>query len=206
MKLSRKWLDEFTRIVATDKEYADRMTMTGSKVETVERPGREITNVVVGKVLDIVRHENSDHLFICRVDVGKDEPITVVTGAQNVSKGDIVPVALHGSTLPGGVKITKGNIRGVKSEGMLCSLGELGLTVNDYPYADADGIFIMRENCTIGEDIRPVLGLDDSIFDFEITNNRADCLCMRGLARESAASFGTPLNLPEPSVKGPAAI
>ncbi|NLO47015.1 MAG: phenylalanine--tRNA ligase subunit beta [Clostridiales bacterium] len=202
MKLSRKWLNDFTHISATDKEYAEKMTMSGSKVETIECPGREITNVVVGKVLDIVRHENSDHLFICKVDVSRDEPITVVTGAQNVSKGDIVPVALHGATLPGGIKITKGNIRGVKSEGMLCSLSELNLTVNDYPYAASDGIFIIRENCVIGEDIRPVLGLDDSIVDFEITNNRADCLCMRGLARESAAVFRVSLNLPDPKVKG----
>lgn len=202
MKLSRNWLNEFTRINSSDKEYAEKMTMSGSKVETIERPGDDITNVVVGKVTDIFRHENSDHLFVCTVDIGSENTLTVVTGAQNVSKGDIVPVALHGATLPGGVKIKKGNLRGVKSEGMLCSLAELGLTVNDYPYADADGIFILREDCRIGDDIRPLLGLDDSIIDFEITNNRADCLSIRGLARESAATFGTELILPEPVVAG----
>lgn len=202
MKLSRKWLNEFTEINVSDKEYADRMTMSGSKVETIERPGDEFVNVVVGKVTDIVRHENSDHLFVCTVDAGGENALTVVTGAQNVSKGDLVPVALHGAALPGGIKIKKGNIRGIKSEGMLCSLSELGLTVNDYPYADPDGIFILKEECKIGQDIRSVLGLDDSIVDFEITNNRADCLSIRGLARESAAVFETPLNLPEPKVKG----
>ncbi len=202
MKLSRNWLDEFTQVNVSDKEFCERMTMSGSKVEGVEVLGSEISNVVVGRVLKLERHPDSDHLWICQVDVGREEPVQIVTGAQNVQEGALVPAALHKSTLPGGVKIEKGKLRGQKSEGMLCSLGELGLTVNDYPYAIADGIFILQEPCAVGQDIREVVGLRDSVVDFEITNNRPDCLSIRGLAREAAATFGTPLELPEPKVKG----
>ncbi|MBO4331242.1 MAG: phenylalanine--tRNA ligase subunit beta, partial [Oscillospiraceae bacterium] len=202
MKLSRNWLNEFTEIKVSDKEYCDRMTISGSKVESCEVLGAEISGVVVGRVAHIERHPDSDHLWVCSVDVGKDAPVQIITGAQNVSEGDLVPAALDGSTLPGGVKISKGTLRGLPSEGMLCSLGELGLTVNDYPYAAADGIFIIREPCSVGQDIRSVVGYDDTVVDFEITNNRPDCLSMRGLARESAVTFGTPLSLPEPVVKG----
>ena len=202
MKLSRNWLNEFTEVNVSDKEFCDRMTMSGSKVEGVEVLGSEITNVVVGKVNGIERHPDSDHLWVCQVDVGREAPVQIVTGAQNVHAGDLVPAALHKSTLPGGVKIEKGKLRGVLSEGMLCSLGELGLTVNDYPYAIADGIFILQEDCKPGDDIRDVVGLRDSVVDFEITNNRPDCLSVRGLAREAAVTFGTELKLHEPQVKG----
>jgi len=202
MKLSRKWLSEFTDIKATDKEYADAMTLSGSKVENIERLGAEISNVVVGRVLTIERHPDSDHLWTCSVDVGQEAPLQIVTGAQNVRAGDLVPVALHGSTLPGGVKIKKGKIRGVASEGMLCSLKELGLDKNDFPYADEDGIFILQEDCKPGDDIKGVIGFDDTIFEFEITNNRPDCLSIIGLARESAVTFGTELKLKTPEVKG----
>jgi len=202
MKLSRKWLSEFTDIKATDKEYADAMTLSGSKVENIERLGAEISNVVVGRVLTIERHPDSDHLWTCSVDVGQEAPLQIVTGAQNVRAGDLVPVALHGSTLPGGVKIKKGKIRGVASEGMLCSLKELGLDKNDFPYADEDGIFILQEDCKPGDDIKGVIGFDDTVFEFEITNNRPDCLSIIGLARESAVTFGTELKLKTPEVKG----
>ena len=120
MKLSREWLKEFTDINASSREYAEKMSLSGSKVEGTEELGAEIINVVAGKVLSIERHENSDHLWVCQVDVGKAEPVQIVTGAQNVRAGDMVPVALHKATLPGGVKIEKGKLRGVKSEGMLC--------------------------------------------------------------------------------------
>lgn len=205
MKLSREWLNEFTPITVSDKEYADRMTMSGSKVEGFEKTGGSISNIVAGRVIELVRHENSDHLWVCSIDAGKEEALTIVTGAQNVCAGDLVPVALHGSTLYDGTKIKSGKLRGVKSEGMLCSLGELGLSVHDYPYAIEDGIFILQEPCEIGEDIRKVLGLSDTVVEFEITSNRPDCLSMRGMARESAATFGTPLALPVPAVKKPAA-
>jgi len=202
MLLSREWLSEFTDIKATDKEYCDAMTLSGSKVEAWEVIGGEISRVVAGKVTDIVRHENSDHMWVCKVDVGEASPLTIVTGAQNVRSGDIVPVALDGSTLPGGVAIRTGKLRGVESEGMLCSLKELGLDTHDYPYAIEDGIFIIQEPCAIGDDIREVLGLNDTVIEFEITNNRPDCLSVIGLARESAATFDTALKLHVPIVKG----
>ena len=178
------------------------MTMSGSKVEATHDPSGEIKNVVVGRVQSIERLPDSDHLWVCLADVGKEGPVQIVTGAQNVKAGDIVPVALHKSRLPGGVKIEKGKIRGVKSEGMLCSLVELKLDLHDFPYAEEDGIFIMREECSPGDDIRGVIGADDSIVEFEITSNRPDCLSVIGLARESAATFGTELTLPVPAVKG----
>ncbi len=202
MVLSREWLSEFTDIKATDKEYCDAMTLSGSKVEGYEIVGEEITGVVAGKVTEIVRHENSDHMWICTIDVGKATPLTIVTGAQNVKAGDIVPVACDGSTLPGGITIKTGELRGIKSEGMLCSLKELGLTVHDFPYAIEDGIFILQEPCELGQDIKQVIGLGDTVVEFEITNNRADCLSVIGLARESAATFNTELKLHKPAVKG----
>ena len=202
MKLSREWLNEFTPVTVSDKEFCDRMTMSGSKVESYEIPGSEISNVVVGKVLEIERHPDSDHLWVCKIDAGQAKPIQIITGAQNVKQGDLVPTALDHATLPGGKTIVSGMLRGLLSEGMLCSLGELGLTVNDYPYAIADGIFILEEPCTVGQDIREVVGLTDTVVDFEITNNRPDCLSVRGLAREAAVTFQTPLTLAEPSVHG----
>ncbi len=202
MKLSRNWLDEFTRVGVSDKEFCDRMTMSGSKVETLDVLGEDIANVVVGRVAEISRHPDSDHLWVCQVEVGGGRTVQIITGAQNVRQGDLVPAALDGAGLPGGKRIEKGVLRGLPSEGMLCSLGELGLTVNDYPYAEADGIFILQEPCAVGQDIREVVGLRDSVVDFEITNNRPDCLSVRGLAREAAATFDTPLSLPEPKVKG----
>jgi len=202
MNLSRKWLSEFVDISASDKEFDDRMTLSGSKVETTERMDAEIKNVVVGKVVSMKRHENSDHMFVCQVDVGRDGPVQIVTGAQNVHEGDLVPAALHNSYLPGGVHITKGKLRGVESDGMLCSLRELGLTLNDFPYAIEDGIWILQEECAPGEDINLVIGNDDSVVEFEITNNRPDCFSLIGLAREASAAFDTPLRLHEPVVKG----
>ncbi len=202
MKLSREWLSEFTDINASDKEYCDAMTLSGSKVEGWEITGDEISGVVVGKVTEIVRHENSDHMWICTVDVGKSEPITIVTGAQNVKTGDLVPAAVDGATLPGGVIIRTGALRGVQSQGMLCSLKELGLTTSDYPYAIEDGIFILQEPCKPGDDIKDILGLNDSVVEFEITSNRPDCLSVIGLARESAATFNTKLTLHKPELKG----
>jgi len=202
MLISRQWLSDYTNITASSQEYADAMTMSGSKVEETVVPGDEIKNVVVGHVLEIGRMPESDHLFVCKVDVGKEAPIQIVTGADNVNAGDMVPVALHKSRLPGGVKIEKGKIRGVKSEGMLCSLVELKLDLHDFPYAEEDGIFILQEKCSPGDDIRPVIGADDSIVEFEITSNRPDCLSVIGIARESAVTFDTELNIPVPIVKG----
>lgn len=203
MNISRKWLNEYVKIDVSDHEFDAAMTMSGTKVETTEVLSAEIRNVVVGKVLEITRHTNSDHMWICQVDVGGEEPIQIVTGAQNVKQGDLVPVAKHNSYLPGGIHITKGKLRGEKSNGMLCSLKELGLTVNDFPYAIEDGIFIMEEpDVYVGQDINEVIGTDDSVVEFEITNNRTDCYSMIGIAREAAATFDKPLTLHEPVVKG----
>ena len=204
MKLNRKWInEEFVDLSSvSDKEFVEKMTIFGQKVETYEPMDKEIKNVVVGKVFSIVRHENSDHMWICQVDVGQDEPVQIVTGAQNVHEGDLVPAALHNSWLPGGIHITKGKLRGEKSNGMLCSLKELGLTLGDFPYAIEDGIWILQEDCQPGDDINKVIGNDDTVVDFEITNNRPDCYSIIGLAREAAAAFGKPMRHHEPVVKG----
>ena len=203
MNISRKWLREFVDITATDKEYDSVMTLAGQKVETTERMDAEIKNVVVGKVLSMKKHENSDHMWVCMVDCGSGEPVQIVTGAQNVHEGDLVPVAQHNSYLPGGIHITKGKLRGVESCGMLCSYKELGLTEHDCPEAYADGIWILNdEGCEVGEDMNVVIGNDDSIVEFEITNNRPDCYSLIGLARETAAAFNVPMKHHEPVVKG----
>ena len=205
MKLNRKWLhEEFVDLSSvSDKEFVEKLTVFGQKVETYERMDTEIKNVVVGKVVSIVRHENSDHMWVCQVDVGQEEPVQIVTGAQNVHEGDLVPAALHNSWLPGGVHITKGKLRGEKSNGMLCSYLELGLTQNDLPGAYEDGIWILNdEDCKPGDDINLIIGNDDTVVDFEITNNRPDCYSIIGLAREAAAAFAVPMKHHEPVVNG----
>lgn len=305
MNLSRKWLQEFVDLEANDKEFAEAMTLSGSKVELTHDLGAEISNVVVGKILSMERHPNSDHMWVCQLDVGWDKPVQIVTGAWNIHVGDLVPAALHKSTLPGGVKIEKGKLRGEVSNGMLCSLKELNLDERDFPYAvitpaallndykpldpekpsipadikpgdkvfgpvvcakvleceaqpdgsyhtcldlggstaapdtlcanihagdlvayhtktDSictladlraqqaefphcipDGIFVLREEgVKPGDDIKPVIGADDHVVEFEITPNRPDCLSVIGLAREASATFGKPLTLHTPEVKG----
>ncbi len=305
MNLSRNWLREFVSVDANDKEFAEAMTLSGSKVEVTHDLGAEISNVVVGKIVSMVRHPNSDHMWICQLDVGKEEPVQIVTGAWNLHQGDVVPVALHKSTLPGGKKIEKGKLRGEVSNGMLCSLSELNLDTRDFPYAVItpaallndykpldpkkpsipadikagdkvfgpvvcakvlecapqpdgsyhtcldlggstavpdtvcsnihegdlvayntksniictledlhaqqaefphcipDGIFVLHEEgVQPGDDIKPVIGADDHVVEFEITPNRPDCLSVIGLAREAAATFDQPLNLHQPVVKG----
>ena len=208
MLLSRKWLNEFVPVDINDHDFAEAMTLSGSKVEITEVEGAEVSNVVVGRVTEIKRHENSDHMWICQVDVG-DETVQIVTGAQNVSQGDLVPVAKHNSTLPGDVHIKKGKLRGEPSNGMLCSYKELGMTDNDWPHSIVDGIFLLESDPDLkarglkpGDDITTAIGLDDHVVEFEITPNRPDCLSVIGLAREAAATFQKPLTLQEPQVKG----
>ncbi len=205
MNLSMKWLREFVDIDVSPKEFADKMTMSGSKVEKYEVEGEKLNRVVAGKVLSIEAHPDADKLVVCQVDVGESEPIQIVTGAKNLTVNDIVPVALDGSTLTDGTKIKKGKLRGVVSCGMMCSLAELGLSVNDFPYAVEDGIFVLQEeNITLGQDIRKVIGLNDTKFEFEITPNRPDCLSVIGLAREVAATFDKELKLHTSVVKASA--
>ncbi len=309
MNLSRKWLNEFVTVDANDREFAEAMTLSGSKVEITEDLSETISNVVVGRIVSMEHHPDSDHMWICQLDVGKDEPVQIVTGAWNIHVGDLVPAALHKSLLPGGHKIEKGKLRGVLSNGMLCSLKELALDERDFPYAVitaaailgdykpldkdkpsipadiqpghkiygpviaakveavkaaengawtcnlswaekdgpsaavvttpcdnihegdlvayntksgtictledlhaqqaefphciADGIFVLHEeDAKPGDDIRPIIGADDHVVEFEITPNRPDCLSVIGLAREAAATFNAELRLHEPVVKG----
>ena len=154
MILSRNWLNEFVDLKdITDKEFNDEMTLSGSKVETIERPDENLKNVVVGKILEMKRHENSDHMWVCQIDVGQAEPVQIVTGAWNIHMGDYVPAALHGAHLPGGVKIEKGKLRGVESDGMLCSLKELGMTAeHDFPYAVITPAAILNDYHPIDKD------------------------------------------------------
>jgi len=204
MKLSKKWLNDYISLNVTDREFALGMTMSGSKVEGYEKEGEELSNIVVGKILELKKHEDSDHLWVCKVDAGQPELLQIVTGAQNLKVGDYVPVALDNSVVSGGKKIKKGKLRGVLSEGMLCSLEELGLSINDFPYAVEDGIFVLGDDCdkTLGKDIKEAIGLDDTVVEFEITSNRPDCLSVIGLAREASATFGVPYNMPEIKNKG----
>ena len=306
MKLSRKWLQEFVDLgPVSDRDFAEAMTISGSKVEVTEDLGAEIKNVVVGRIEKMERHPDSDHMWVCQIDVGQEEPVQIVTGAWNIHEGDLVPVAKDNSWLPGGKHITRGNLRGVKSKGMLCSLKELNLDERDFPYAaitaaallndykpldpekpsipagiqpghkiygpvvaaevlectplgggsyhtclmlkDAtacpdircdnvhvgdmvayntktdtlctledlhaeqkefphcipDGIFVLREEgIKPGDDIRPVIGADDRVVEFEITPNRPDCLSVIGLAREVSATFDKPCRFHQPEVKG----
>ena len=199
MDLSRRWLLDYVDINDIDeKTFADDMTLSGSKVESWSTEGEELKNIVVGQILSLERHPDSDHMWICSVDAGDDAPIQIVTGAQNLTVGDYVPAALHNSVVHGGHTITKGKLRGVESCGMLCSLGELGLTVHDFPYAIEDGIFVLGDDCdrTPGMDIKEAIGLNDTVTEFEITPNRPDCLSVVGLAREAAVTFGRKLTVP----------
>ncbi|MDD2956174.1 MAG: phenylalanine--tRNA ligase subunit beta [Oscillospiraceae bacterium] len=200
MNLSMRWLSDYVDIKMSPRAFSEAMTMSGSKVEGYEVEGAEIDKVVVGRVLSVEKHPDAEKLVVCQVEVGAETPVQIVTGATNVHAGVMVPVALDGSTLPGGKQIKKGKLRGVESNGMMCSLGELGLTAHDFPYAIEDGIFLLEEDCQPGEDIRSAIGLNDTCVEFEITSNRPDCLSVIGLAREAAVTFGKPLNLHTPSV------
>ena len=306
MKLSRKWLNEFVDLPVSevdDRTFSESMSISGSKVEVTEDLSKQLVNVKAGKILSIEKHPNSDHMLVCQLDTGAGEPVQICTGAWNVHVGDVVPAALHNSILPGDIKITKGKLRGVASNGMLCSLKELGMTLHDFPYATIeaaailgdyhaedpekpsisadiqpgdkifgkviaakatavenagvnlwkvslepaaevttvcqnihagdmvayntaenkictladlhakqaefphcinDGILILHEDIKPGDDIAAMLGLDDHVVEFEITPNRPDCLCVIGLARETAVTFNKELKLHEPVVKAEA--
>ena len=203
MNLSKNWLADYVDVSdISTKDYCDRMTDTGSKVECFEELGADIENVVVAKILKITPHENSDHLQICQVDIGK-QTVQIVTGAQNIFEGAIVPAAIPVAKLPNDITIKAGKLRGVESNGMLCSMGELGLTEHDMPNKEADGILILDDEYEdkLGMDIRDALMLRDTVVEFEITSNRPDCLSVIGLARESAVSFGKEFKKHTPTVK-----
>lgn len=196
MKAPLSWLQQYVDIKVTPKEFADAMTLSGSKVEAVEVMGEEIQKVVIGKILTRDKHPDADKLQLCMVDVG-EETIQIVTGAKNIEVGNCIPVALHGSLLPGGKKITKGKLRGIESNGMMCSIQELELSKEEYPDAAEDGIFILPEDAPVGTDIKKYLGLNETVIEFEITSNRPDCFSMLGLAREAAVTLDEPLKKPE---------
>ena len=198
MKLPMSWLSDYTDIEGiSPKEYADKLTMTGSKVEGVEYLGAELDKVVAGKVLSCEMHPDSDHLHVCMVDVGEGEPLQIVCGAPNVAEGQMVPVALNGAVLPGGVKIKKGKLRGVVSNGMICSHEEMGISESLLGYEPEYGILVLPDDVKPGTDVKDLYGLNENVVEFEITSNRPDCFSIIGLARETAVSFKKSFKIPE---------
>jgi phenylalanyl-tRNA synthetase beta chain len=195
MKVPVKWLKDYVDIDINAKELGDALTLSGSNVEEVITSGEEIQNVVTGKIMKIERHPDADKLVVCQVDIGEKEPIQIVTAATNMKEQDIVPVALHGSTLHGGLKIKKGKLRGVLSNGMFCSEEELGIAGDKPVY----GLMILPQDTPVGKDIKQVLGMDNAVIDFEITSNRPDCLCVFGIARETHATLNKKLRMPDMS-------
>ena len=201
MKASVEWLEEYSDIDVDAIKLGDILTMTGSKVETIEQKGNDIKNVVVGKILEIKKHPDADKLVVTKVDIG-EETVQIVTGANNIKENDIVPIAKDGSELPGGVKIKKGQLRGIDSCGMMCSVGELGLELADYPGQIEHGIMILDKSLEkeLGKNIVDVLNLKEDIIDFEITSNRPDCLSIEGLGRETAVSLNKEFKNPRKNI------
>ena len=201
MKASLEWLQEYSDIDVNCLELGDILTMTGSKVEEVIQKGNDIKNVVVGKILEIEKHPDADKLVITKVDVGNNI-LQIVTGANNIKVNDIIPVAKDGAELPNGVKIKTGKLRGIESCGMMCSVGELNLSISDYPEQIEDGIMILGKKYEkdLGKDIVEVLDLKEEIIDFEITPNRPDCLSIEGLGRETAASLDKTFKNPRKNI------
>lgn len=199
MYISLSWLKQYVDIDVSVEELCEKMIHIGFEVEDLQDLSKTMNNVVVGRVTAMEKHPDSDHLWICQVDVGSDEPIQIVTGAQNVFEGAYVPAALHKSDLPNGMHITKGKLRGVPSNGMLCSGEELNLKAGDFPNADVNGIMIMDDTYPAGTDMREVLQLNDYLIDFKITANRPDCNCVLGVAREAAVALNKEFKAPVPT-------
>ena len=200
MRASIKWLKDYVDFTEQPEVLAEKLTMAGIPVEGIEYLGKGIEQVVTGKLVEIEKHPNADKLVICKVDVGTEQ-LTIVTGAPNVAVGQIVPVALVGAHLPGGMKIEKSKLRGVVSSGMLCSAAELNLDPKMLAAEDKSGILILDQATNVGVDIKEVLGLDDVVLEFELTANRADCFSVLGLAREVAVLTGGSLKKPMLSLK-----
>lgn len=201
MKISLKHIKRYVDINVSAEELCEKMPLAGFEIESVQKQGEGIENVVAAKIVDIKPHENSDHLQICRMDVGKSELVQIVTGAQNIAVGDYVPAALDDSYLPGGTHIVAGKLRGEDSFGMLCSGGELGLTEADCEGAEVNGILILKGQPKPGTDIKEVLGLNDIIIDFSITSNRPDAGSFLGIAKEISVVLNTDFKAPEISYK-----
>ena len=207
MNTSLSWIKRYVPdLNVTAKEYADAMTLSGTKVENYEELDRDLDKIVVGEILTCEDHPNSDHLHVCTVNVGADEPLQIVCGAPNVAAGQKVPVVLvggrvagghDGSKTPGGIEIKAGKLRGVESYGMICSIEELGSTHEMYPESPEYGIYVFPEDTEIGADAIDLLGLHDAVIEYEITSNRVDCYSVIGIAREAAGTFGLKFHMPE---------
>ena len=197
MQVSIKWLKDYIDFTETPEQLADKLTMAGIPVENVVDPGEGLEKVVTGRIEKLEPHQNSDHLQICTMNVGLAENIIIVTGAQNVAEGQVVPVAMVGAHLPNGMKISKGKLRGVASNGMLCSAQELKLDLEKLPEEQKTGIFILPSDTPVGIPAKDVLGLNDVVLEFELTANRADCFIIFGLVREIAAITGNKPHFPE---------
>nr|MDD6335553.1 phenylalanine--tRNA ligase subunit beta [bacterium] len=195
MKTSLKWLKDYAPCQAGCDDVVERMIAIGNEVEGVEDPGKDITGVVTGRITQITKHPDADRLQVCQLDVG-GQTLQIVTGAQNVFVGAVVPVATHGAHLAGGIKIKKSKLRGVESSGMLCSGQELGITDGHYPGASVDGILILDADTPVGQDIRPIVGIDSPVLEFKPLANRPDCMSVLGLAGEVSAAYRTPLQMP----------
>ena len=201
MKIALNTLKYYVDINISVEELCDKMVMAGFEVESIENLRDKMSNVVAAKIVSITPHENSDHLQICQMDTGKGELVQIVTGAQNVFEGALVPAALHDSYLPDGTHITKGKLRGVESLGMLCSGAELQLTEADYEGAGVNGILILKDEYKSGTDMRDILGLNDYVIDFKITANRPDCNSIIGVAKEVSVVLGVPFKNPDTTYK-----
>ena len=201
MKISLNWLRRYVDIPVTVEELCDRMVMAGFEVEDIEDLSQSMENVVAARILRLRKHPDADKLQLCDMDVGSGTPIQIITGADNVFEGALVPAALHDSRLPNGTHIKRGKLRGLPSEGMLCSGEELCLGEADYPGAEVDGILILREDAAPGTDMREILGLDDVIIDFKITANRPDCQSVLGVAREVSVALRTDFHPPVPAYR-----
>ena len=195
MNAPMSWLKQYVDIDVDIKTFIDAMTMSGSKVETVEESGKEITKVVSGKIIDVQPHPNADKLRIMQVDVNGEKNLQIVTAAKNVQLGDIVPVALDGANLADGIKIKTGKLRGEVSEGMFCSVEELGFKEEDIEDAPHDGVYVFPKTMELGIDVKPYFGLGEQVVEYEITSNRADCFSILGIA------FKKPFKFPEIQVK-----
>ncbi len=201
MQVSIKWLKDYVDIDETAEQIADRLTMAGVPVEHIVRADEGLEKVITGRIEKITPHPDSDHLLVCQLNIGREELLQIVTGAANVREGHVVPVALVGSVLPGGKKISKGKLRGIYSNGMMCSAGELAMDIEGLPDEQVNGIYILPDDTPVGIPAAQALGLDDVVLEFELTANRADCFSVVGIAREIAALTGKELRFPTIEVK-----
>ena len=201
MQVSIKWLKDYVDIDETAEQIADRLTMAGVPVERIVRADEGLEKVITARIEKITPHPDSDHLLVCQLDIGKEERIQIVTGASNVREGHIVPAAMVGAVLPDGKKISKGKLRGVPSNGMMCSAGELAINTEGLPDEQVHGIYILPEDTPVGIPAAEALGLDDVVLEFELTANRADCFSVIGIAREVAALTGKELRFPSITVE-----